>query len=262
MTISPLSNLELSGEPNQSYLEEMLLIVSDSFEFSSQNATMPEKMKRANVWARILEGIVPENRLQDCFDFAVRNHKSNFSINGYDIKLAWEQIEAAEVAAQIETEKQEKAAANPIDVCTNKENHVGTGGEAQYCNPFNFNESITLPCHVCRNDAHHDQRRLYIAKNKKKESDTKPLEILEKVAEIKPKPVEVRLSGEEIESLLVEHNSLVRQIVEDSNAGLNLMLVFDEGANCFCREKYRSQTFSVEIVRKTVSNYREVLEKQ
>lgn len=73
----------------------MLVIVSDSFSAAGQIPTLAEKMDRAEVWARLLSGIVPEERLQECFDRAFRQHKSSFPVNAYDLKAAWEEMHRA-----------------------------------------------------------------------------------------------------------------------------------------------------------------------
>lgn len=70
----------------------MLLIVSDSFEASSQNPTMAEKASRTETWTRLLFGLIPEHELQTAFDQAFRAHASTFPVNAYEIKQSYEQI--------------------------------------------------------------------------------------------------------------------------------------------------------------------------
>lgn len=51
---------------------------------------MAEKAERAEVWSRLLFRIIPENRLQECFDRAFAGHDSAFPITAYDLKNAWD----------------------------------------------------------------------------------------------------------------------------------------------------------------------------
>jgi hypothetical protein len=201
---------------------------------------------------------VPVNRLAESFDYACDKQTSSFAPNAFDIKNAFREIEAKEKAAQIEADKLKASEVNPVDVCTNKKLHINARGWANYCNPFNFNEELPLPCHICRYKAHHNIRERYIKKHK---TDIEPMRILETVVEAKPKPVEVRLSAEEIESLLTEHNSLVRQIVTDAEARLNLELVFDEGGNVFKLPHRADLLYSAVVVKRKIADYQRILEK-
>jgi hypothetical protein len=36
-------------------------------------------------WQKVLEPVIPEERLQETFDSAVRNHKTTFAINMFDL---------------------------------------------------------------------------------------------------------------------------------------------------------------------------------
>lgn len=161
---------------SDSYLEEMLLIVADSFALSSQNATLPEKMARATAWARVLREVVPEDRLQDAFDAAFRNHDSSFAVNAYEIKSAWVDLATAEQAERERIEAEERSV-NRVAYCPNRKNHSTEDGTMLVCNPFNFNEEIELPCGYCRPQAFEEQRQLFIQKH----GAIKPLEILDNV---------------------------------------------------------------------------------
>jgi hypothetical protein len=239
----------------------MLPVVSDSFEFAAQNPTTLEKGKRAAVWAEILFGIVPEERLPDAFKLAVRLHSSTFPINGYEIKLAWEQIEREEQNAAIEREKQRIKNQSPVDICSNRAQHINRDGEVKICNPLNFNEEIILPCPACRPKAYDDQRARFIARNRVSEVEIKPLEILEQFTSEKlpKKNEEVALPIEEINQLRDEHNRLVRELVADPEAIRNLEVVFDAGANCFKLPHRADLTFSPEILKKKISSYQRIL---
>lgn len=74
------------------YLERLYLIVADSFNLSSQMPTDNEKAARTEAWARALMGEIPEDELQSAFDWAFKNHTSNFPISAYDLKTAYQEI--------------------------------------------------------------------------------------------------------------------------------------------------------------------------
>ena len=233
----------------------MFLIVDDSFSLSSQNATDAEKLARADVWARVLFGIIPEHRLQDAFDLAFQKHDSSFPVNAYDIKLAWEQIETAECAkAKIELEAEKLS--NPVKFCENKANHLNADGEILKMNPFDTTQDVVVPCWSCRRKAYDDVWERFLDSNGRK--DLPPLEIVETLANLVKPILEVEeISMEEINTLEAEHNGLVSQIAKD--AAKDLLIVWDEGANCFVRANYRARTFSAEVVRKAIEDYRRIL---
>ena len=91
---------QASPQTMETYRKRVLLIVNDSLEASSQTATLPEKMSRAEVWARLLFGIIPANELQIAFDRAFAKHTTPFPVNAYDVKLAWESFDAAHIKDQ------------------------------------------------------------------------------------------------------------------------------------------------------------------
>jgi hypothetical protein len=72
----------------------MLIIAHDSFEASSYNATIEEELARAENWSGLLIDIIPVNRLNDCFKRAFRDKPNDFPVNAYDLKNAWQKIEA------------------------------------------------------------------------------------------------------------------------------------------------------------------------
>lgn len=73
--------------------ESVMLLVLDSYAMSSQIITMEEKMVIAKVWARLLFDTIPENRLQECFDYARAHHDSSFAVTGYEIEAAYREIQ-------------------------------------------------------------------------------------------------------------------------------------------------------------------------
>ena len=70
----------------------MTLVVHDSFAASAQNPTLAETLKRTDVWSRLLFPIIPEDKLQQCFDIAFNTHDSTFPVSAYDLKAAWDTI--------------------------------------------------------------------------------------------------------------------------------------------------------------------------
>lgn len=74
------------------------LLVNQSYHLSSHNPTLAEKIERAEVWAEVLSGIIPESDLQECFERAFKDHESGFVVNAYDLKAAWDGIEADRAA--------------------------------------------------------------------------------------------------------------------------------------------------------------------
>jgi hypothetical protein len=76
------------------FQEKMLIIAHDSFEASSYNATIEEELARAENWSGLLIDIIPVNRLNDCFKRAFRDKPNDFPVNAYDLKNAWQKIEA------------------------------------------------------------------------------------------------------------------------------------------------------------------------
>lgn len=84
-------SLQPIGVP-EPYLETMALIVRDSFTAAGQNLPLAEVLVKAKVWSELLCRIVPESRLQECFDLAFRRHESSYPVNAYDLKRAWEEL--------------------------------------------------------------------------------------------------------------------------------------------------------------------------
>lgn len=153
------SSLELASRPKiEKFRKRVLLIVHDSFEASSQNATFEEEMTRAKVWSDLLFEIVPENRLNDAFRRAFRDHDSSFPVNAYEIKAAWEAIEREEATSAAEAEKKH-VSENAIEYCPNKRNHVldaDTGedhGMVEYADPDDRSKGVLRPCFDCRKSA-------------------------------------------------------------------------------------------------------------
>lgn len=229
----------------------MLLIVDDSFELSSQNATFAEKAARADTWARVLFGIVPEDRLQNAFDRAFRDHDSSFPVNAYDIKTAWEKIRTEEYEA-------EKTAR--LAECPNDKYHIGETASVVLMNPHTQEDEL-YPCPKCRPEEFENKKKTDIALY----GEIKPF------IEIKPDTLgksfdktyataKKEYSLEEIAALKTRHNELVREIVETAEAQNALLIDWDAGANCFVRRHRRAMTFSVEIITKCIEDYQKIKE--
>jgi len=100
-----------------------------------------------------LFGIIPENRLRECFDRAFKNRKSDgFPVSAYDLNDAWNEIQE-EDEIRIAKEKEAVRESNPIEHCSTKYRHINELGEIDilYGGPGGI-EAI-VPCPFCRMDA-------------------------------------------------------------------------------------------------------------
>lgn len=165
----------------------MLLIVDDSFELSSQKPTTAEKLARTETWSRVLFGIVPETRLRDAFDRAFRDHNSPFPVNAYEIKTAWEVIQAEELDFALKSK--ETDISNRIDNCKYLSQHIQTEGKedegfVEYVDWLNLSRFIIMPCATCRPQAYEAARVRHIQKNGGGVDDpVKPLELVQHFAD-------------------------------------------------------------------------------
>lgn len=141
------------------YLEEMLLIVHDSYAVSSQPVTIEEEMAKAKDWSLLLFGIIPTSRLRNAFELAFRNHQSTYPVNGYDLKNAWAAIQEADAIAA-------KAAEDPatkMAKCSNRSEHLIERVSADLTRDEGLVEillggpggiEVQVPCPYCRETAH------------------------------------------------------------------------------------------------------------
>src|SRR5687768_6588390 len=83
--ISSTDSEPKSTEVPESYLKRVVLIVNDSYELSSSDPTLAQKMRRAEVWAQHCFQIIPEDYLQPSFERAFKNHETDFNINAYSL---------------------------------------------------------------------------------------------------------------------------------------------------------------------------------
>ncbi len=134
----------------------MLVIVAESYDLSSQNPTMAEKVSRAETWARVLCNIIPENRLQEAFDRAFKDRESKgFPVSAYDLNDAWNVIQT-EDEARVAKQQAELREADPIKHCSAKYKHANELGEIEvlYGGPGGI--EALVPCPFCRPKANQD----------------------------------------------------------------------------------------------------------
>lgn len=207
----------------QQFEEAMFPIVEDSFQLSSQNATLEEIAARTKTWARALFGVIPEFRLQDAFDAAFQVHDSTFPVSAYEIKLEWQKIEIREraetQARRIEFEKE-----NPKLACPDRARHKNDDGDVEICSPVNWNEEILLPCKTCQPKAYEAERARFIAKSGQPEQ-----KITDAMSGAKPKFVNLK---NPMEILTRAKNELAAEMVKhlgtdryDELHGFWLMLI-------------------------------------
>jgi hypothetical protein len=138
----------------KNYREAVLLVVHDSFEASSHNSTLAEEIARADVWTRLLFGLVPVDRLQQCFDRAFRDKSDTFPVNAYEVKNAWTKIQADEAARAAEAAADAAAERSKVEKCQNKPMHEVVDGVDEGLVEFVYGgvngKSKLMPCPYCR----------------------------------------------------------------------------------------------------------------
>lgn len=251
---------------NEEYLERVYLVVCDSDDASSIQSTEIERMQKARVWQRLLQPIVPEIRLPDAFDRAYKDHSSNYPINSYEIKNAWQKIEAeeraeserraAEEAAQIRENEKHKNC--PLAAHHNEEILVA------YPDPFDRSKTVWLPCDSCRNDAFNQR----VAERGKRQAEKfgnevetafTPETAVKKVLNFEPREKEI--DPTDAQKLVTEHNELVVQIVEAKDLK-ELLIIFDEGANRFRLPHRANPLWTEKDIRDRIEDYQRILEKK
>lgn len=248
-------------DDERNYLEAIALIVDDSFELSSQNPTDAERLARSETWARVLMPIVPEERLQDTFDRAFADHDSNFPVNAYELKTAWEKIKREEKEIAAEAAAAERVN-NPVANCVEKHLHVDESGMVEHIDPLTFSEFILLPCKKCRETAYDLQRQRHIEKNKASAAPPVTVQTSAGLSPFKLSSVtplsSAAPSASEIDALLTEHNELVTELVEDEAARKDLLLVWDEGGMCFKLPHRADRTFTLPAMKRKIADYRTI----
>lgn len=178
----------------RNFADRVALIVDDSFELSSQNATAIAKATRTDVWTRVLFGVIPERRLQESFDRAFRDHTTSFAINAYDIKAAWERI-AVEEARLLDEATAADREANPVKYCTETGRHVDDAGNTDVLLGGPGGREVIVPCPICRPQAHQQRMadlRQQFGIPEAKESDIVPPEVRQKVVSLMTEAVRMR----------------------------------------------------------------------
>lgn len=239
----------------------MVTIVEDA----QPNLSVGERVVTAKRWTRMLEDIIPVLELQETLVHAFKIHDSSFPINHYDLKKAFADLK------EVRAREREKAHAadslrevNAISNCKSKHAHIERDGEPDHgeilhWNWVNPNEDWIAPCFECRPKAYRLWRERMVEKHR---PPPEPLFALTNVLSFK-KPerrAEVYLSANDVAELLEEHNRLVEKITDDETARRNLILVFDEGANIFKLPHRADLTYSAEVLRAKIADYRKILE--
>jgi hypothetical protein len=216
---------------------------------------------RAMDWQDELELEIPRERLPDAVRRARKNHKSSFALNLYEILTAWEEITAEEIADR-QKQLQRERFENPTLACSNEKYHVNKQGDV-FSDLFNTGTDEVSPCPVCREDEYKKWRKTQIALyGEHLPTIIKPAQefnTLEAAGNLFLAKLKPQISAEEIADLEFEHNSLVTDLVPDEKARRDLLIVWDEGARCFCSEQFRSQTFTPDVIRKKIEGYKKAV---
>lgn len=145
--------------PTASYLDQMLVIVSDSFELSAQNPTTAEKVSRAETWSRHLFGIIPESRLEETFKRAFEIHERGFPVSAYDLNDAWNLIQVEDERKR-QQEQDAIRESRPVEHCKMKLHHENELGERLIVvGGFGGVEHL-IPCEFCRPTAHAQKMKI------------------------------------------------------------------------------------------------------
>jgi hypothetical protein len=219
---------------------------------------------RAMDWQDELELEIPRERLPDAVRRARKNHKSSFALNLYEILNAWEEItgeETAERQKQIERERFK----NPTLACLNEKYHINGKGEV-LSDLFNAGNDEVSPCPVCREEDYKNWRKTQIALyGEHLPTIVKPAQernALEIAGNLFLDKLKVKISPEEIADLEFEYNSLVTDLVPDESARKNLLIVWDEGAEIFKHPNSALLTFTPEVIKKKIADYKKRIEER
>lgn len=147
---SPISSDVKLSPKWKLYISTMLIIIRKSISLANApSLTESEHGQRSKDWAEFLFDIVPENRLMETFARAVADHTSTFPVNFYDMKSAWQQIAAEELAAKaaaIERDRQN----NPVKYCDAPERHINADGDTEILLGGPGGKTVVVPCPICR----------------------------------------------------------------------------------------------------------------
>jgi hypothetical protein len=124
--------------------------------------------ERAKNWMDVLEGVVPLGELDAAYRQAFKKHASNFPINAFDIKNAYNESVVEREAQKIVYDYTPNCPHNHRDPKT---------ATMQQVNPWNFDEDITMPCGFCRPNDYEQAKRDFINTS----GEIKPLDILNNI---------------------------------------------------------------------------------
>jgi hypothetical protein len=143
------------AEERARYVDAMTEVVILAYENSSQNLGPNQQRAKAIFYADSLFGIVPENRLVDCFRRAFDDKDDSFVVNAYDLRHAWRLIHQEEQqAARAAIEKSMRD--NAVQNCRYRKYHEGEPDDgliAVYINGPGTPD-VVVPCFECRRHAY------------------------------------------------------------------------------------------------------------
>lgn len=133
----------------------MFLIVTDSYDLAGHMPTDAEKMSRAEAWARHLFGLIPEQMLQKSFDRAFRKHSGSYQVTAYDLKDAYEEINAEQVT--LKSQMPQTGHERQV-YCYNYANHLKGKPEILIMIPDVTDGDVIVPCGGCRPEEYWETR--------------------------------------------------------------------------------------------------------
>lgn len=214
----------------------------------------------ADDWQFILEDVIPVDDLPETYKLTAQTHPNAYLITAFDMLTGFEKLKTKRLEFAAE-ELAAKKKGNRIDYCPEKSRHTNADGDVEICNPVNWNESVVLPCRTCQPAAYETERAMFIQKSGKVEQTIEmAMEKAEtNILEFK-QPEEPKLTIEEIATLEVEHNNLVRKFVSDEDTIRRLVIRYDEAAQCFRSPDFHAVTYSFSSVKRRIEDYKNRLE--
>lgn len=239
------------------YRLKILEIVKRVFILSNRQIINAELIEASQIWTDTLFEIVPGERLVASFNRAVRNNKSSFAPNAFDLINAWREVEAEETARRAEIEK-ERAEKNPVLRCPQKMSHVSSEGKI-YIN-LHGDADVLAPCPFCRTEDFENWKKTEIALYGQPKTVTLPeisKSVYEPAFQNSPYQEEI-ISDEEARALTTEHNHLLGALY-DEQAVADLLVIFDEGGNCFRHPKRFIPQYTAKDMRERIERYKQIL---
>ena len=99
----------------------------------------------------MLWGVIPEDRLQECFNRAFRAKSDGFPVTAYDLNDAWKQVELEEAEADRKAREKEEEEPIPVKYCVARHAHINKKGDV-------IEGDEVVPCKVCRTHAYNERR--------------------------------------------------------------------------------------------------------